>query len=275
MSLRIHHLNCGTMCPVCERLINGQGSWTGPGRMVCHCLLIETPEALVLVDTGLGTADVVDPRARLGRPFIGLTRPRLNLQETALVQIEALGYSARDVRHIVTTHLDLDHAGGLSDFPEAEVHLFKPELEAAMHPSWREKSRYSRPQFAHGPKWHAHEVEGDSWFGFKSIRAIPGLSTDVLIVPLQGHTRGHSGVAVKDGDKWLLHCGDAYFNHGTLQAQPEIPAGIALFERLVQMDAAQRIHNQTRLRELAAQHSDEINIFCAHDPVEFDRQLGV
>ena len=47
-------------------------------------------------------------------------------------QVEALGYSARDVRHIVVTHLDPDHAGGLSDFPDAEVHIFRAEHKAAM-----------------------------------------------------------------------------------------------------------------------------------------------
>ena len=160
MSVKIHHINCGTMCPVCERLINGTGSWVKPARMVCHCLLIETPEALVLVDTGLGTDDVQNPKARLGSPFVALTRPRLSMSETAIAQIEALGYAAEDVRHIVPTHLDLDHVGGLSDFPNAQVHVFKPELNAATHPTLREKARYHATQFSHGPKWVPHEEQG-------------------------------------------------------------------------------------------------------------------
>lgn len=271
MSVRIHHLNCGTMCPVCERLISGQGSWVKPARMVCHCLLIETPSALVLVDTGFGTADLANPRKRLGAPFVSITRPAFDPAETALAQIRALGYDTRDVRHVVTTHLDLDHAGGLSDFPEAEVHLYQPELNAAMHPNLFESRRYRQPQFAHNPRWHAHNESGDNWFGFSAISAIPGLQTDVLLIPLVGHTRGHCGVAVQQGDKWVLHCGDAYFHHGTLQPEPEIPAGLAIFERVMQMDGKMRLHNQERLRELAANHSQDVDIFCAHDPVELNR----
>jgi glyoxylase-like metal-dependent hydrolase (beta-lactamase superfamily II) len=35
------------------------------------------------------------------------------------------------VRHIVLTHLDFDHAGGLEDFPEAIVHVMQTEIETA------------------------------------------------------------------------------------------------------------------------------------------------
>ncbi len=37
--------------------------------------------------------------------------------------MKRLGYSINDVRHIILTHLDLDHAGGLHDFPNAAVHV--------------------------------------------------------------------------------------------------------------------------------------------------------
>jgi hypothetical protein len=35
----------------------------------------------------------------------------------------------------VVTHLDLDHAGGLGDFPDAEVHVHAHELSAARRPT--------------------------------------------------------------------------------------------------------------------------------------------
>ena len=38
---RVHHLNCGTMCPFGRRFINGDGSAFGVGRILCHVLLIE------------------------------------------------------------------------------------------------------------------------------------------------------------------------------------------------------------------------------------------
>ncbi|AYC35010.1 MBL fold metallo-hydrolase [Pseudomonas cavernae] len=272
--MRIHHLNCGTMCVACQRLINGYGSWRKPGKLICHCLLIETPESLVLVDTGIGQADVRDPRRRLGSGFLSIIHPQLSMEETALSQVRALGYDPCDVRHIVPTHLDMDHAGGLSDFPAAKVHVFKPELEPVLKPRMRDRVRFRQPQFEHSPHWVVHEEQGDSWFGFGSIQAIPGLSTDVLLIPLVGHTRGHSGVAVRQGDKWLLHCGDAYYHHSQISSRPQAPAGLVVFEAAVQTIRCQRLRNQARLRHLAAHHGNEVELFCAHDPVELERYTG-
>lgn len=75
--MKIHHLNCGTMRP------RVPSSLIGHSHLVCHCLAIETPHGLVLVDTGLGLQDIENPIQRLGRPFTHFTRPRLDPEDTA------------------------------------------------------------------------------------------------------------------------------------------------------------------------------------------------
>ncbi len=115
--MRVHHLNTGTMCPIGRRLVNGTGSIFQRARMVCHCLLVETGAGLVLVDTGIGLDDIAEP-PRLGRKWVRQTRPRLDPAETAVQQVRALGYSPGDVRHLLLTHLDRDHAGGIPRFSE-------------------------------------------------------------------------------------------------------------------------------------------------------------
>ena len=139
--MKIHHLNCGTMCPYGGRLISGEGGLTG-ARIVCHCLLIEAGDSLVLIDTGLGTGDVAHPYRTLGIPFTAGFGVQADPRETAVAQIRELGLDPADVRQIACTHLDLDHAGGLPDFPDAEVHVFAPERDAAVRPSLRERLRY-------------------------------------------------------------------------------------------------------------------------------------
>ena len=116
------------MCPHGQRLINGTGSLRANARLICHVLLLEGPEGLTLIDTGFGTEDARNPR-QIARPFALIVRPQLELGETAVVQVRELGFDPADVRHIVLTHLDIDHAGGLPDFPNAAVHLWAREHE--------------------------------------------------------------------------------------------------------------------------------------------------
>lgn len=267
---KIHHLNCATLCPYGAGPLTGEGGLTEKAEMVAHVLAIESDDGLVLVDTGLGTADVGDP-VRTGPFFRHVVRPRYLVEETAVERLRELGFQPADVRHIVLTHLDVDHAGGLGDFPLARVHVFRTEMEAALNPGLREKLRYIQAQWAHGPEWVPYETEGDSWFGFDSVRAIEGLDVEVAIVPLTGHTRGHSAIAVRRGDGWLLHCGDGYFQRGEITTPPSGPKGIEVFETVVELDRKARRSNQERLRELAREHGGEIEIFCAHDRHELER----
>ncbi|MCL2615079.1 MAG: MBL fold metallo-hydrolase [Nocardioidaceae bacterium] len=257
----IHHLNCGTMRPPLAP------------PMVAHVLLVERPEGLLLVDTGFGTDDLADP-GRLGRPFRALVRPALDAAETARRQVERLGHRPEDVTDIAVTHLDLDHAGGLADFPNARVHVHATELAAARAPSLRERARYVAGQWAHGPRWAEHREGGDEWLGFPSATV---LGDDVVMIPLPGHTRGHSGIAVRrdatDGGGWLLHAGDAFFSAGQLETPASCPRSLAAFQVVMAVDDRRRRANLERLRELATGHPD-VTVVCAHDRSTYDALAG-
>ncbi|GAA0217512.1 MBL fold metallo-hydrolase [Saccharothrix mutabilis subsp. mutabilis] len=267
--MKVHHLNCGTMRPFGGKLVDGRGSVFRRAELVCHCLLLETEhDGLVLVDSGLGVDDVRRPEETLSRGWRRMSQPVLDERETAIRQVEALGFRADDVRHVVLTHLDLDHGGGLRDFPHAEVHVLQEELANALQPDKRgnDAVRYPDKQWSHGPKWVTHEPRGEAWFGFDGVREF---REDVLLVPLFGHTRGHTGVAVKKDDGWLLHAGDAYFYHRELTDDPYCTPALTMMQNRVEQVRELRLHNQDRLRELKRTHG--IDIVNAHDLTELRR----
>jgi glyoxylase-like metal-dependent hydrolase (beta-lactamase superfamily II) len=273
--MRVHHLNCISTCPLGGKLMDGRSSGSLRGRLTCHCLLVETGSDLVLVDTGFGLRDVADPWSRLSKFFLALVRPELREEMTAYRQIERLGYSPRDVRHIVLTHLDFDHAGGLDDFPEAEVHLLADERAAAFaQRTLLDRMRYRPAQWASRKSWRAYSSAGDGerWFGFDCVRYLEGIAQEILLVPLLGHTFGHAGVAVRRDRDWLLLAGDAYFYHAEMDlARPRCTPGLRFYQALMEKDRGERLHNQERLRELKRAHGGEVTIVCSHDVAEFER----
>lgn len=252
--MKVHHLNCGVL-----------HAPPGP-QAACHCLLLEDQGRVALIETGIGLEDIASPQVRIGQPAIEAAGFQFHEALTAARQIERLGYRGADVTDIVLTHADPDHAGGLSDFPHAAVHISAEELASleAGHP------RYSPSQFVHQPRWFVHQQSLSSvrWFGMESRPLSLSLPGEVNLIPLFGHTRGHCGVAVRDAGRWLLHVGDAYYLRLELASDDHPVSQLATLraddERLRQSSLAE-------LRRLAREHADEIELFGYHDFTEFPR----
>ena len=247
----VRHLNCGTL-------------HAPPNPAAgCHCLLLADPAGLALVDTGIGLHDVADPLGRVGAAAIAAAGFQFHSADTAVRQLERLGYDPAAVRHVVLTHADADHVGGLADFPHADVHLSAEEhaTVAAGHP------RFSAAQFAHGPWWQpAPPAPARDWFGL-AARPVPlGFDTEVLLVPLFGHTLGHCGVAVRQGDGWLLHAGDAYYLRAELTTDDH---SVSALSAAMALDDPARWASLTHLRRLHRDHADEVTLFGYHDLGEF------
>ena len=262
------------MCPLGRSAISGEGSLFERGAMPAHCLLIETDRhGLVVVDTGIGNDDVRDPKGRLGALFtrvVGVD-PSARPITTMHAHIKKLGLDPSDVQHIILTHLDLDHAGGLPDFPKARVHVHIAEKTAALAPSFRERERYRAVQWAHGPLWSTYSEAGEPWRGLPAVRALDGLPPEILAIPMDGHTRGHVCIAIETRAGPLVHAGDAYFHRGAVEGS-KIPWGIHLFEQALAFERGKVAGNHQKLAELARSGAG-IRLFSAHDPIELARFL--
>lgn len=276
--MKVHHLNCISSCPLGGRLMDGgTESVLKRAHLTNHVLLIETGSELVLVDTGFGLRDVANPHSRLSEFFLKLLKPEFREELTAFRQIEKLGFRPTDVRHIILTHLDFDHAGGLDDFPWATVHMLQDEKESAlMQKTWLDRQRYRPQQWGTKNNWKVYQPgQGESWFGFDKVRALDGLPPEIALVPLVGHTLGHSGIALNKDGKWLFNTGDAYFYHEEMNlVNPCCTPGLTFYQNMMDKNHKSRVWNQDRLRDLKRNYSAEVEIFCSHDPLEFERISG-
>jgi glyoxylase-like metal-dependent hydrolase (beta-lactamase superfamily II) len=262
--MHVEHLNCAEMnAPLL-------------GHIPAHVLLCHTDAGLVLVDSGFGTKDYVEPARRIG-PVRHLLRPGTNDRSAALRQLEAAGHAAEDVTHIVLTHLDIDHVGGIADFPGATVHTTADEHAAAVtDPDWHDKRRYRPAQMEHDVVWHTHAGRGDVWqHGLTGHEVLPG----IVLVPMPGHSRGHAAVAVDAGDRgWLVHAGDAVFDASSYAATSPSGrplrknTGIRMFEKTVGRDRQAIRENHRTLARLDAEPG--VTVIPAHDPRVFEDLSG-
>ncbi|WP_222706490.1 MBL fold metallo-hydrolase [Aeromicrobium terrae] len=262
--MHVEHLDCAEMnIPVMP-------------HFVAHVLVCHTDAGLVLVDTGFGTLDYVDPGRRIG-PMRHLLRPGSDDRSSAVRQLERAGHTADDVTHIVLTHLDIDHVGGIADFPHATVHTTADEYAAAFtNPDWNDKVRYRHAQMEHDVVWRTHEGRGDVWdHGLTGHEVLPG----IVLVPMPGHSRGHAAVAVDAGDRgWLFHAGDACFDASAYASTS--PAGRPLrkyrtvrgFEWSVGRDHQAIRENHRTLARLDAE--PDVTVIPAHDQRIFDDLAG-
>jgi len=266
--VEVQVLNCGVIRPHGAKVFVPQMAATP-----CLCLLASNGDEVILVDSGFGTRDMEDP-SRLG--FSNhLLNMEVNEADTAFAQIRKLGIRSENVRHIICTHLDRDHAGGLSDFPDASVHVMRLERDAALaRKTAEERNRYRPAHFAHGPKWVTYEDTSDEpWYGLECVRDLEGLPQGIVLVPLPGHTRGHCGVAVETGDGWLLHCGDTYYCAEELQDR-KVPAGVGVFRRLAHLDFAQAMVRLGDVRRVARENDVQVELIASHDAAEYEKRLG-
>jgi glyoxylase-like metal-dependent hydrolase (beta-lactamase superfamily II) len=184
----------------------------------------------------------------------------LEVGEAAADRVRAIGRHPEDVTDIVCTHLDVDHAAGLKDFPKARVHVSKAELDTALA-SWH--PRYHAACWAHRPLWEKHDLLREETLGFPTARDIFG-DGSVVLLGAAGHSKGHVAVAIKTARGYVVHTGDAvYLEDEAREGALGLGAGMRVLRRLSDDDpqAAARI----RWLVAALMAREDVTVVTSHD----------
>lgn len=223
--MNIHSFTTGTV-QITQNWLQGEGSYfrrltralfdrrfTEP--LPIWCFLIEHPEGLILVDTGIphdaNRPVWFPPHMRLTQraaPF-RISGP----EEEIGGQLRDNGVSPEDVRWVILTHLHQDHEGGLHHFPNAEFIVAGAEWQAAQGFAGR-MGGYLNKRW---PKDFAPtRVDFDEPDGIFAGRTTITQAGDVYVVPTPGHSPGHMSVIVEDGDHALCFAGDVSYSQALL-----------------------------------------------------------
>ena len=166
-------------------------------RMGLNCLLVQTPEMNILVDTGAGTK-----RSEKLRDSHGLNGNKL------LKGLKKLNLTARDIDAVVMTHLHFDHAGGctkldrsgnaVTAFSKADYLIQRESWEEANKPNERGEGAYYSDDFMPLEESGALKlIDGDT-------EIASGVTTRVT----NGHAGGHQVVLVEAGSERYAYLGD-------------------------------------------------------------------
>jgi glyoxylase-like metal-dependent hydrolase (beta-lactamase superfamily II) len=166
-------------------------------RLGLNCLLVRTPGANILVDTGVGSK-----RTEKLKEKYALNGNKL------LKNLRAHGLTARDIDLVILTHLHFDHGGGCTKldrsgnavptFPKAEYMVQKRCLDEAHNPNERfEDSFYDDDFIPLERNGVLKTIDGDT-------EVIPGLTVRVT----DGPSSGHQVVLVERGSERIAFASD-------------------------------------------------------------------
>ena len=235
----VHILDDGVFITDAGNLFGGSRKMRIRGAM--HAVLVETGDALVLIDAGFG--------AELPETLAG--RYELRREKSLMDNLQEAGHKAEDVTHVVLSHLDADHVGWALEppsFPNAIVYVQEDALEEAREMPEGDARREAIPGVERGIEEGWCELQnGDG-------EVVPGIKVEVRA----GHSAGHQIAWIGDGDAAALYTAD--LAPAKIWLDPDLISGV---------DTDPEAARRNRIEVLEEAESKGATVILYHEPSDF------
>jgi N-acyl homoserine lactone hydrolase len=181
--------------------------------------LIEHPGAgPVLVDTGMHPSVAEDPKENLGAFGDRIYELRMTTDQGIRAQVKARGVDPDAIKTVVMTHLHLDHASGVSEFPAATFVVDGREWESASKGGVTKG--YHHNHFDRDYDWRLLDYDADDVSSHETFGRTFDLFGDgsLRLLSTPGHTLGHQSVLLRLSGGEALLTGDAAYTLAGLHA---------------------------------------------------------
>lgn len=243
---------------VAERLLLPDGSISKKIDTNFSAFLIKHKNDYVLFDTGLGREieeQYDQDMPCWQRPFFKFDKPVLPARK----QLDDAGFAP--VQKVIVSHSHWDHAGGVQDFPEAQIYASADEMPTIADPkpgaggTW--PSQVADPAI-HWTPLVLHPV------AYKGYAHSLDLFNDgsMVLVAMPGHTTGSIGMFVTvDSGKCYFFIGDVAWKTGAvLMGVPKFWAASIIVDH----DRDQTLRSVEQVRDVARKYPDLV-LVPAHD----------
>ena len=214
-------------------------------ELPCPSFLIEHPKGLVLFDTGCNPKVIDDAVGYWGQVAEHLPL-KWSKQDTLDKQIQGVGYKTSDVKYVILSHAHLDHAGGLTYFPNATFIAGKGEMQHAYWPDpdrrWAFILNDYLPTRAY--KWLEFGQDFDL-FGDGALQ--------FLYTP--GHTPGECSLLVNTSHRKFLFTGDTVHLRAAVDQEAGMPIDTDPYQSMTS------IHRIKAIRDIQG-----ATMWITHDP---------
>ena len=176
--------------------------------------LIQHPKGNVLFDLGNSIEVARDADKHWGL-VTTVYVPKMTEDDYVINNLKKVGVKPEDIKYVILSHLHLDHAGAVGEFPNAKYIVQKEELRWAYAADFYQKAAYIRADFDKPVTWwqlNGHDDDPFDLFGDGKL----------IIWYTPGHTPGGQALVVKLNEGTFVLTGDSVYTTEILY-EPVLP----------------------------------------------------